>query len=103
MTLEEFVLEYNNKTVGSGQCVALVVQYMKDVQGFTNQFSGNAHDFYDNFESSDFLKEHYNRIPKGDSLPHKGDIVVWSTAVGRRLWSYCNSFWNNFLWSFYKF
>jgi len=33
MTIQEFVNTYNGATIGDGQCVAMVQEYMRSVQG----------------------------------------------------------------------
>ena len=33
MTIQEFVNTYNGTTIGDGQCVAMVQEYMRQVQG----------------------------------------------------------------------
>ena len=89
MTLDEFVAFYDNKQVEFDglylyQCVDLVEQYMQDVLGLTVVTGiGNAHDYYDNFPTIPFLYDNFERIPyMGVNLPQKGDIMVWSDAVG---------------------
>lgn len=84
MTLQEFVNTYNGTTVGDGECVALVKQYEKDVLGLTPQAVGNAHQYYDDFEEQPFLYNNFDRITyNGSNVPNVGDIIIWSTAVGR--------------------
>lgn len=81
MTLQEFVNIYDNTTVGSGQCTALVNQYMLDVLGTSEVYHGDAHNYYDDYDNSTFLKTNFYKIPVGTQLPQVGDIVVWNTNV----------------------
>ena len=81
MTLQEFVNLHNGHKVGSGQCPALVNLYMDEVLGIEPGYFGDAHNYYDDYENSDFLKENFIRIPYGSQLPEVGDIVVWNTNV----------------------
>lgn len=81
MTLQEFATLYNGTTVGNGQCPALVNLYMDEVLGITPGYFGDAHNYYDDYENSTFLRENFIRIPYGTQLPEVGDIVVWNTNV----------------------
>ena len=82
MTLEEFVNTYNGTTVGSGQCVALILQYESDVLGLTPTPVGDAHQYYDNYWNTPFLYENFDRFTyTGIDVPQAGDIVVWNTNV----------------------
>lgn len=82
MTLNEFVNTYNGTTVGSGQCVALILQYEEDVLGLTPTPIGDAHQYYDDYYSNPFLYNNFDRYTyDGANKPKKGDIVVWNTNV----------------------
>lgn len=78
MTLEEFVNTYNGRSVGSGQCVALIKQYQLDVLGTSAPSVGNAKDYWLNYSTTPFLQETYTQ----ETSPQVGDVVVWSGAVG---------------------
>ena len=82
MTLDQFVNTYNGTTVGSGQCVALILKYESDVLGLTPTPVGNAHDYYDNYYNEPFLYNNFDLFTyNGNNQPEKGDIVVWNTNV----------------------
>lgn len=81
MTLQEFANVYNHRTVGNGQCPALVNRYMLDVLGIEPGFFGDAHNYYDEYEDSAFLRENFIKIPVGTKRLEPGDIVVWNTNV----------------------
>ena len=82
MTLDQFVNTYNGTTVGSGQCVALILQYESDVLGLTPTPVGDAHQYYDNYWNTPFLYENFDRFTyDGTNTPEAGDIVVWNTNV----------------------
>ena len=82
MTLTEFVNRYNGTTIGSGQCVPLILQYEQDVLGLTPTPVGDAHEYYDNFYNTPFLYNNFDRITyDGTNMPQIGDIVVWNTNV----------------------
>ena len=81
MTLQEFVNVHNGTKVGNGQCPALVNLYMQEVLGITPGYFGDAHNYYDDYENSAFLKENFIKIPVNTQRPQIGDIVVWNTNV----------------------
>ena len=82
MTLDQFVTTYNETRVGSGQCVALILQYEEDVLGLTPTAVGNAHDYYDRYYNTPFLYNNFDLFTyDGTNQPQKGDIVVWNTNV----------------------
>ena len=70
MTIQEFVNTYNGTTIGDGQCVAMVQEYMRSVQNLNPPALGNAHDYYDNFENQPFLVANYNKIPYSNNAPN---------------------------------
>lgn len=83
MTLDEFVTTYNGTKVVDGQCVALIKRYEEEVLGIEGKAIGNAHNYYDNYETEEFLYTNYIRIEKTEeNYPQKGDLVVWNTNVG---------------------
>ncbi len=64
------------------QCVDLAKSYLKTVFGISPGSWGNAHCYYDNFNSISALKSNFTRIAyTSGSKPQKGDIVVWSTKL----------------------
>ena len=82
MTLDQFVNTYNGTKVGSGQCVALILQYEGDVLGLTPTGVGDAHQYYDNYYNIPFLYNNFDLYTySSGSKPEKGDIVVWNTNV----------------------
>ena len=82
MTLNEFVNTYNGTTVGSGQCVPLILQYEGDVLGLSPTPVGDAHEYYDNYSNTPFLYNNFDRYTyDGTNKPEVGDIVVWNTNV----------------------
>lgn len=81
MTLQEFANTYNGTKVGNGQCPALVNLYMDEVLGITPGYFGDAHNYYDDYDNSTFLKENFYKIPVSQELPQVGDIIVWNTNV----------------------
>lgn len=74
MTLDEFVTTYNGRSVGSGQCVALIKQYQIDVLNTSAPSVGNAKDYWYNYSSTPFLQETYTQ----ESSPQVGDVAVWN-------------------------
>lgn len=81
MNLQDFINAYNGQSVGGGQCVALVKQYQIDVLNTTAPAVGNAKDYWENYESTQFLQQTYDKIPlsSGGAI---GDVVVWNGNVG---------------------
>lgn len=95
MTLEEFVAYYNGKQVEFDgaypyQCVDLAMEYMQDVLGLEVETgNGNAHDYYDKYNSNKFLKDNFDRIEyTGENTPSIGDLVVWNTNARWWKWAY---------------
>jgi hypothetical protein len=87
MNYSEFIKKYNGKGidydgVAGVQCVDLAKQYLHDVFGINAGSWGNAHAYYDNFNSISALKNNFNRIAyTSNFVPQQGDIVVWSKTL----------------------
>lgn len=88
MDFKQFVNTYLGKATdydgGYGvQCVDLIKLYADKVLGLKLGTLGNAHDYYDNFDKKQILKENFYKIPNTPSfVPQLGDIVVWNTNRG---------------------
>lgn len=83
MTIDSFVLRYNNTTVGDGQCVALIKAYERDVFNFVQYYGLQyAYQWYTDYFNNQGLQDHYDIYSLSDGLPSKGDLVVWSRAAG---------------------
>lgn len=71
------------------QCVDLAKAYLTEVFGLKTGAWGNAHYWYDGFNSIDTLKKHFTRIPNTpDLVPKKGDIVVWKSSLSSGGWGH---------------
>ena len=87
MNYQEFIKKYNGKGIDFDgrygvQCVDLVKSYLKDVFGITAGYWGDAHAYYDGFNSHKELTANFTRIKNtADFVPKKGDIVVWSAKL----------------------
>lgn len=87
MTLEGFIKNYTGKAIdydgsAGAQCVDLIKMYLDYVLGITPKAIGNAHAYFDNFESHDFLTKNFVKISNSKKfVPMKGDICVWSKAL----------------------
>lgn len=79
ITLAAFEAEWTNKKVGSGQCVALIHQYLADCFGLTDPTllaQPSAYEIYTNFANING-SQYFNRVqntPEG--VPSPGDIVI---------------------------
>lgn len=83
MNLSDFVNTYNQTTVGTGYCVALIKQYEEDCLGLTAVAVGDAHQYYDNYDNTPFLYTNFDKYAyNGNNRPVAGDIVVWNTNQG---------------------
>ena len=93
MTVDQFVLTYNNKPVDfdgayGNQCWDLAAQYSHDVVGLQGGAwqvmptgpNGGAIEVFRNFQSP--LPDYYDRIANNpndpNQLPIKGDILIWN-------------------------
>jgi hypothetical protein len=94
MTYKDFIAKYNGKGidydgVAGVQCVDLAKQYLHDVFGISPGAWGDAHAYYDNFNSIPALKNNFTRIANtADFVPKQGDIVVWSSALSSGGWGH---------------
>ena len=83
MNLTQFYNTYNGQTVGDGECPALVKAYEREVLGFTEYYGLTyAYQWYTDYPNNSGLQNHYERYTVGNGLPIRGDIIVWSSAVG---------------------
>ena len=63
-------------------CVDLIKYDLDMVFDVTPGSWGNAHAYYDNYNSLPLLVKHFTRIPNTPSfVPQKGDIVIWKKAL----------------------
>lgn len=71
MTLDTFITTYNHTKVGSGQCVDLIKQYEQDVLGLVSTSVGDAHQYYDDYNTNSFLNTNFDRFTYliGSNLP----------------------------------
>ena len=87
MNYNDFIKKHNGKgTDYDGrygvQCVDLVKAYLKEVFSITAGYWGDAHAYYDGFNSHKELTTNFTRIANTpDFIPKKGDIVVWSSKL----------------------
>lgn len=64
------------------QCVDLIKFYLDEVFGIIPGAWGNAHAYYDNYESNSALKAAFTRIANTPSfVPQKGDIGIYGTTL----------------------
>ncbi|MDO4945873.1 MAG: CHAP domain-containing protein [Ruminococcus sp.] len=95
ITYDEFIKNHKGKAcdtdgVCGAQCVDLAIAYMYEVfdSGIKN-FWFDAHHFYDNFNSNDWLKKNLTRIANTpDFVPQKGDIAVWKSSLSSGGWGH---------------
>jgi len=88
--MDDFINKYNGQTKGyptdnsyKGECLSIVKLYIKEILGFNPPPSGtnSAYGYWSNFPAP--LPNYFEKIPNTPSgVPQKGDIVIWSTAVG---------------------
>lgn len=87
ITLDEFIKKYSGKAIdydgtAGAQCVDLIKMYLKYVFGITPKAIGNAHAYFDSFNSYSFLKRNFIKIGNSkEFVPQKGDICVWSKQL----------------------
>ena len=87
MNYNDFIKKHNGKGADFDgrygvQCVDLVKSYLKEVFGITAGYWGDAHAYYDGFNSHKELTTNFTRIKNTpDFVPKKGDIVVWSSKL----------------------
>lgn len=88
MNFDEFINKYTGKAIdydgGYGvQCVDLIKLYLDKVFNLKIGAIGNAHAYYDKYNSVPILKNNFTRIANTpDFIPQKGDIAVWSKSMG---------------------
>lgn len=94
MTYAEFIKKHKGKGVdydgtAGVQCVDLAKCYMAEVFGMKPGAWGDAHCYYDNFNSISALKSNFTRIANTASfVPKKGDIMVWSSKLSSGGWGH---------------
>lgn len=82
MSFATFVRTYRGKATdydgcAGVQCVDLAKLYIDKVLGVKPQSIGNAHAYYDDFDST-YLKKHFTKIPyRAGVKAQAGDLVVW--------------------------
>lgn len=80
-------MDYDN-TAGA-QCVDLAKYYLKEVFDIEPGAWGDAHCYYDNFNSHKELVNNFTRIANtSDFVPKKGDIVVWKSSLSSGGWGH---------------
>ena len=93
-TYDKFIADHIGKAVdydgvAGAQCVDLVKYYLKEVFGIDAGAWGDAHCYFDNFNSILALKANFTRIANTpDFVPRKGDIVVWSSSLSAGGWGH---------------
>lgn len=66
------------RTVGDGECVALIKFYEKDVLGFDEYFGIDyAKEYFTKYDETN-LKNRYDKYTLKDGLPLRGDILVFN-------------------------
>ena len=71
------------------QCIDLCKYYLDEVFGLTPGAWGDAHSWYEDYNSIPTLKNNFTRIANTpDFVPKKGDIVVWSGALSSGGWGH---------------
>lgn len=94
MTYDEFIKRHKGKAMdydgaAGAQCVDLAKYYLNEVFGLKPGAWGDAHDYYDNFNSVSDLKNNFTRIANTpDFVPKKGDIVVWKSSLSSGGWGH---------------
>ena len=93
-TYDKFIADHVGKAVdidgvAGAQCVDLAKCYLREVFGIEAGTWGDAHCWYDNFNSILALKANFTRIANTpDFVPRKGDIAVWSGNLSANGWGH---------------
>lgn len=94
MNYTEFISKYNGKAidydgVAGVQCVDLVKCYLDEVFGVKPGAWGDAHCYFDNFNSHPELIANFDRIANTpEFVPQKGDICVWKSSLNSGGWGH---------------
>lgn len=94
MNYESFIKTHINKAMdydgaAGAQCVDLIKYYLDEVFGIKPGAWGNAHDYYDNFNSYPDLVKNFTRIANTpEFVPKKGDIAVWKSSLSSGGWGH---------------
>lgn len=86
MTYDEFVREYNGKSVDYDrtdigvQCVDLAKLYMDKVLNVKIGAIGNAEAYWRRYDELPIL---HNNFTRAAGIPQKGDIIVWGTGLSQ--------------------
>lgn len=75
--------------VAGAQCVDLAKYYLDEIFDIKPGAWGDAHCYYDNFNSIPPLKQNFTRIANTpDFVPKKGDIAVWKSSLSSGGWGH---------------
>ena len=91
---EQFIQAHKDKAmdydgIAGCQCIDLCKYYLDEVFGLTPGAWGDAHSWYEDYNSIPTLKNNFTRIANTpDFVPKKGDIVVWSGALSSGGWGH---------------
>lgn len=94
MIYNDFIKKHVGKAmdydgVAGAQCVDLAKYYLDEVFGIKPGAWGDAHDYYDSFNSVAALKNNFTRIANTpDFVPQKGDIAVWKSSLSSGGWGH---------------
>lgn len=86
-TYKQFIQAHKGKAmdydgVAGCQCIDLCKYYLDEVFGLTPGAWGDAHCWYENYNSIPTLKNNFKRIANTpDFIPQKGDIMVWGQQL----------------------
>ena len=91
MTYDEFIKKHNGVAVdfdgaAKAQCVDLATAYFYEVfNSKIKNFWFDAHHFWDLFDNNPWLKKNMTKIEnKPETVPQKGDVVVFSAIKGHK-------------------
>ena len=75
--------------VAGAQCVDLAKYYLDEIFDIKPGAWGDAHCYYDNFNSIAPLKQNFTRIANTPNfVPKKGDIAVWKSSLSSGGWGH---------------
>ena len=75
--------------VAGAQCVDLAKYYLDEIFDIKPGAWGDAHCYYDNFNSIPPLKQNFTRIANTPNfVPKKGDIAVWKSSLSSGGWGH---------------